>query len=166
MTPDLTRLRELADQYGFLIIIDDTIGSFCNIDVLGAADILVTSLTKSFSGYADVMGSSAVLNPSSARYPELKKLFQESYRNEYSNGDAITLENNSRDYLARSTVLNRNAATVVAYMSELAANPESNVAKVHYTSTATAKSVANYQERMRKPTADFTPGYGCLFSVE
>lgn len=54
ITPNLGRLRTLADTYGFVLMVDETIGSFCNVDVMGAADIVVTSLTKSFSGYADV----------------------------------------------------------------------------------------------------------------
>ena len=75
---------------------DDTIGSFCNVDVMGVADILVTSLTKSFSGYANVVGASAVLNPSLPRYSELKALFDESYANDMYNGDAEVLEKNSK----------------------------------------------------------------------
>ena len=55
-TVDLNGIRMLADKFGFQVVVDDTIGSFANIDVLGVADIIVTSLTKSFSGNGDVMG--------------------------------------------------------------------------------------------------------------
>ncbi len=55
-SPNLPRLRELADNYHFPIVVDDTVGNFANVDVLPYADILVTSLSKIFSGYADVMG--------------------------------------------------------------------------------------------------------------
>ena len=54
-TPDLTKLRKLANRYGFVLIVDETIGSFANVDVFGVADVVVTSLTKSFSGYSNVM---------------------------------------------------------------------------------------------------------------
>jgi cystathionine gamma-synthase len=54
-TPDLQKIRELADQYDLAVIVDDTIGSSANVDVLNVADVVVTSLTKSFSGFADVM---------------------------------------------------------------------------------------------------------------
>jgi cystathionine gamma-synthase len=54
--PNLLRLRELADNYGFLVIIDDTIGNFVNVNVLQYADVMTTSLSKLFSGAADVMG--------------------------------------------------------------------------------------------------------------
>lgn len=55
-TVDLNRIRSLADNYGFQVVIDETIGSFANVDVMGVADIIITSLTKSFSGNGDVMG--------------------------------------------------------------------------------------------------------------
>ena len=44
-------------------MVDDTVSSFANVDVMAHADILVTSLTKAFSGYSDVLGGSVVLNP-------------------------------------------------------------------------------------------------------
>ena len=53
---DLCRLRELANKYDFPIVIDDTVGNFVNADVLPFVDIVVSSLTKIFSGCADVMG--------------------------------------------------------------------------------------------------------------
>jgi cystathionine gamma-synthase len=53
---DLKRLRGLADKYGFLIVIDETIGNFLNVRVLEYADIMVSSLSKIFSGSANVMG--------------------------------------------------------------------------------------------------------------
>lgn len=57
---NLPRLRVLADKYGFLIVIDETIGNFANVDVLPYADIVVSSLTKVFSGASNVMGGSCV----------------------------------------------------------------------------------------------------------
>lgn len=56
VTPDLKRLRTLADQFDFAIVIDETIGNFINIAVLDCADIVVSSLTKIFSGDSNVMG--------------------------------------------------------------------------------------------------------------
>lgn len=164
VTPDLPKLRKLADDYDFVLIIDDTVGSFCNIDVLDVADIVVTSLTKSFSGYADVMGASAVLNPSSKRYTELKGLFKEKFKNHLHPGDAETLANNSKDYLPRSTVLNNNALHLVTYLQSLTTNSISSIKTVYYPTTS--PTLPLYQKYMRPTTADFTPGYGCLFSME
>ena len=55
-TPDLRRIRALADQFDFAVVVDETIGNFMNVHVLPAADIVVSSLTKVFSGDSNVMG--------------------------------------------------------------------------------------------------------------
>jgi len=164
ITPDLLRLRKLADKYGFALIIDDTIGSFCNVDLLSVADIVITSLTKSFSGYADVMAASAVLNPSSRLYPELKSLFERVYQNNFYSGDAEVLESNSRNYLERSKVLNANAEALTTYLQSCVQDPSSSVAKVYY--PLFLPSLQFYKAFMRPASIEFTPGYGCLFSVE
>ncbi|KAF4628258.1 hypothetical protein G7Y89_g9893 [Cudoniella acicularis] len=162
--PNVTRLRALADKYHSLLILDDTISSFCNVDLLGVVDILVTSLTKSFSGYADVMGGSAVINPSSARYPELKEMFNEYYENDYCNPDAEIMEKNSRDYLTRSRILNANTSTLVFYLQAKTLDPTSSVVRVYH--PLTFPFISFYQERMRPATEEFTPGYGYVFSFE
>ena len=105
---DLLRLRKLADTYHFILVVDDTIGSFCNIDLLSVADIIVTSLTETFSGSSNVMAGSIVLNPSTPLYATLKTIFQTHYENLLYNSDATVLEENSRDYLTRSLTLNSN----------------------------------------------------------
>lgn len=53
---NLPRLRQLADKYDFPIIIDDTVGNFVNVNPMPFVDIVATSLSKLFSGRADVMG--------------------------------------------------------------------------------------------------------------
>lgn len=51
---DLRRIRRLADEYNFVVVCDDTLGTSVNLDILPWVDILVTSLTKLFSGACDV----------------------------------------------------------------------------------------------------------------
>ena len=55
-SPDLVRIRALADKYGFFVLVDETIGGFVNVNVLPYADVVVSSLTKIFSGDSNVMG--------------------------------------------------------------------------------------------------------------
>jgi len=50
VSENLDRLRSSAVNYCFTLMVDDTIGVFCNVDALGAADVIITSLTKSFNG--------------------------------------------------------------------------------------------------------------------
>jgi cystathionine gamma-synthase len=164
LSADLNHLRRLADRYKFALVVDDTIAGFCNIDVLPVADIVVTSLTKGFSGYADVMGGSAVLNPSSPLAEDLKPIFDQHYQNELFDADAEVLLKNSEDYLQRSKILNENAAGLVQYIHSLAKEPSSTVRSVFYPTTS--PTLSNYQAVMRPVTEDFIPGYGCVFTVE
>lgn len=53
---NLPRLRQLADRFGFVIVVDDTVGNFANVDALRYADVVVNSLSKLFSGRANVLG--------------------------------------------------------------------------------------------------------------
>lgn len=55
---NLPRLRALADKYNFLIVVDETIGNCVNVEVLPYTDIVVSSLSKVFSGDSNVMGGS------------------------------------------------------------------------------------------------------------
>ena len=59
-TPDLQRIRRLADKFDFAVVIDETIGNFLNVNVLPLSDIVVSSLTKVFSGDSNVMGGRQV----------------------------------------------------------------------------------------------------------
>ena len=55
-SPDLKRLHSIAIRYHFAIVVDETIGNFLNVRVLPFADVVVSSLTKVFSGDSNVMG--------------------------------------------------------------------------------------------------------------
>ncbi|PTB42611.1 hypothetical protein M441DRAFT_79276 [Trichoderma asperellum CBS 433.97] len=164
VTPDITALRQLADEYDVVLAIDDTIGSWSNIDIIAYADLLVTSMTKSFNGYADAIAGCAVLNPTSPKYNQLKALFDEKYVPELYVDDAEAIERNSRDYLSRTDKMNKNANAIVQYLQKCADDPTSAVKQVHYPSVN--QSGSNYERFMRRPTPEFTAGYGCLFSVE
>jgi cystathionine gamma-synthase len=146
------------------LVVDDTIGSFCNVDVLGVADLVVSSLTKSFSGYADIMGGSAALNPNSPLYSEVKPLFKSIYHNDLYSGDAEKFLKNSEDYFARSKILDDNAEALVNYLQSLVSDPKSSVACVYYPTVS--PTLSTYNKYKRPATPEFTPGYGCLFSIE
>ena len=55
-SPNLVRIRNMADEFKFLVVVDETIGNFLNVNVMPYADVLVSSLTKIFSGDSNVMG--------------------------------------------------------------------------------------------------------------
>lgn len=61
-TPDLHRIRDLANRFGFIVVCDDTIGTSVNVDILPYVDVIITSLTKVFSGTGNVMGGRYAFN--------------------------------------------------------------------------------------------------------
>lgn len=62
---DLPRLRKITQKYHVPLIIDATIATPYNMEVLEYADIIAESLTKFACGNGDVMMGAIVLNPKS-----------------------------------------------------------------------------------------------------
>ncbi|CAO3627722.1 unnamed protein product [Cunninghamella echinulata] len=115
-SPNLKRLRQLADKYSFLIVVDETIGNFSNVNVLEWADLVVSSLTKVFSGESNVMGGSMVLNPNRPFYSVLVKALSTDFEDLVWGEDAVFMERNSRNFRARSKTINENAETLCDYL--------------------------------------------------
>lgn len=153
ISPNLARIRQLADKYDFAVVVDETVGNFININVLRAADFVVSSLTKVFSGDSNVMGGSMILNPQGAKYAELKHVQGQTYEDNYWVEDAVFMERNSRDFVRRIERINENAEAIAARLAD-----SSLVKQVYYPKTSPTK--ANY-DAFRNPNG----GYGGLLSV-
>ncbi|AMD22100.1 HGL240Cp [Eremothecium sinecaudum] len=157
---DLVELRRLADIYGFFVVVDDTIGSFVNVDVLPYADLVCSSLTKIFSGDSNVMAGSIVLNPTSRLYSFAQQFFNSSsYEDLLWCEDAIYLERNSRDCDSRALKLNYNAErllkdTLIPFEGKL-------FKKIYYPSLTSEETKRNYDAVKCSPNG----GYGGLFSL-
>ncbi|KAL4878096.1 putative cystathionine gamma-synthase [Aspergillus karnatakaensis] len=115
-TPDLHRIRALASKYDFLVVCDETLGTFVNVDVLPYADIVVTSLTKIFNGAGNAMGGSAVINPHSRHYDEIHTKLSAIYEDVLFPGDAGVLAQNSRDLTERVHRCNANAFALATFL--------------------------------------------------
>lgn len=116
--PDLKRLRELADEFDFALVVDETIGTFANVNVLHVADVVVSSLTKIFSGDSNVMGGCAILNPHRKYYQSIKRVMDnEIYEDAYWPEDIVFMERNSRDFLTRVGRINSNAEAICNILS-------------------------------------------------
>lgn len=152
-SPDLQRIRKLANEFDFAVVVDETIGTFANVNVLQFADIVVSSLTKIFSGDSNVMGGSAVLNPGSKFYNLLKPTMDSVVEDNYWPEDIIFMERNSRDFLGRVERVNANAEAICDI---LRAHPL--VKSLFYPKLNPSRD--NY-ERCRLPHG----GYGGLLSV-
>ncbi|KAL7272730.1 Cystathionine gamma-synthase [Rhizina undulata] len=152
-SPNLRRIRSLADKHDFAVVVDETIGNFLNVHVLPYADVVVSSLTKVFSGYSNVMGGSFVLNPKGRYYKQLKEGMSVDYEDNYWAEDSLFLERNSRDFIFRIERINTNAEAVCEV---LRAHPR--IKEVYYPKYSPTRE---YYDHCRCPNG----GYGGLFSV-
>ncbi|KAF2827370.1 PLP-dependent transferase [Ophiobolus disseminans] len=152
-SPNLERIRILADKYDFCVVVDETVGNFINVNVLPYADVVVSSLTKVFSGDSNVMGGGLVLNPKAKSYRLLKQRWAEDYVDNHWAEDSIVLERNSRDFVSR---IERIGANAEAICDVLSAHPR--VKQVNYPKTSPTR--VNY-DKCRNPNA----GYGGLLSA-
>lgn len=151
-TPNLKRIRKLADKYKFIVVVDETVGNYLNICVLPYADIVVSSLTKIFSGDSNVMGGSLILNPNSSRYTELKSYFDNEYEDLFWAEDALYLERNSRDFADRSKRIDENAYHAVRLLKD-----SPLISRVYYPEFSDTKK---YYDELKSPEG----GYGGLIS--
>ncbi|KAI9651726.1 MAG: hypothetical protein M1831_000509 [Alyxoria varia] len=124
--PDLRRIRELADRHDFAVVVDETIGNWLNVEILPWADVIVSSLTKVFSGDSNVMGGSAVLNPSGRYYAKLKEVWDRGRLDDDSADDAtgssptrttngIPAHNNTPDSQKRKTQPSADTSTLFPF---------------------------------------------------
>ena len=149
---DLEKLSNLLRQHGVPLIVDETLGTFLNVDVLQFADIVMSSLTKYVSGSGDVMAGSLVFSAASPLYAKLTEVQRADYEDLVWRDDASVLEVNSRDFTARMSRIN---ATAEALCDHLRAHPlVESVAYPKYTRAAEF-------ERCQRNGG----GYGGLFSV-
>lgn len=70
-TVDVQRLSELAQRHGAKLVLDPTVASLVNVDVLPYADAVVCSLTKYAARGADVLAGCVAINPDRADAADL-----------------------------------------------------------------------------------------------
>lgn len=150
---DLERLSSLCRSRNVPLIVDDTLATSVNVNVRPFADVVVTSLTKLFSGAGDVAAGAVTLNGTSPFFGELAESFEREYDDALWGEDAVVLEANSRDYAERVHKINETTETLY---DELASHGA--VKQIHYPK---GRDVNNYDRAKR---AD--GGYGPLFSLE
>lgn len=68
---DMQRIANAVHEQGGVMMVDPTVASVYNVDVLPYADILVTSLTKYASMEGDIMIGALAVNPNSDYYGDL-----------------------------------------------------------------------------------------------
>ncbi|RYP60415.1 hypothetical protein DL769_008118 [Monosporascus sp. CRB-8-3] len=152
---DLHRVRRLADSYDFVVVCDDTVGTSINVDILQLVDVVVTSLTKLFSGACNVMGGSAILNPRSRHYGKLQEILSDIFEDTYFPEDAKIMARNCADFPQRVERINGNAQDVATFLQ----SRTDLVKHVYYPSIGPSK---RFYDLVRRPDR----GYGYLLSIE
>ncbi|WP_320664987.1 PLP-dependent transferase [Prochlorococcus sp. MIT 1223] len=148
---DLPAISKLAHENGALVVADDTIGSALNIDPLPYADLIFSSLTKSFAGRGDILAGSLTISPQSRWRKELSEMVPQNALAPLSDADAIALEESSRDIKVRIPRLNQ---ACLSLKRKLEQHPQ--VARVLH-----PEYCQNFKKIMRADA-----GYGCLLSFE
>jgi len=150
--PDVEALSASLRRNGGLFVIDETIGSFANVDCLPKCDAVMTSLTKYVSGVGDVIAGSLVLNADSPQHDAMRSFLSTHHESLLWGDDAVALAQNARDYPERMARINHNAELLADHLNDHPA-----VESVMYPKFAHAAAY----EQLMKPGA----GYGGLLSV-
>jgi cystathionine gamma-synthase len=116
VTPDIPQLRILANEHGFPLVVDDTVGALINTETLSYSDLMTTSLTKFFSGAGDVLAGSLIVNPNGPHAKQLRTLVDDEYEDLFYDCDADVLAKNSADAAQRVQRINTSAEAVADYL--------------------------------------------------
>lgn len=123
---DLPKISAAVRACGGVLMVDPTIASIYNVDVLPYADVLVTSLTKYASHEGDVMIGALALNPESSHYSELvlrtSSFYQPPYKRDLGR---LAFEMQTAARVVKR--IDENARSLADYLRDHAA-----VKKVHY----------------------------------
>ncbi len=148
---DLVAISNSAQKRGIPLIVDDTIGSPININVIPYADIVFSSLTKSFAGRGDILAGGLVISPYSRWKKQLSKIIPDVQLAPLSDPDVIALEETSRDINTRLSLLNEACLELKRKLETL---PE--ISRVLH-----PENCANFNKLLKA-----NGGYGCLLSFE
>lgn len=151
---DLDRLYRLSRKYNFVLVVDDTVATWANANVLLSCDVVCTSLTKMFSGGCNVMGGSVVLNQQSHIYESMQKALMGRFVDTYFPQDILTMKSNSADFTSRAITASKNAEHLVEMIRR-----HTTVEKVFYPKGSSTQSI---YDRFRLDSG----GYGYLFSIQ
>jgi cystathionine gamma-synthase len=114
-TPDIKSIQNIANKYNCIFVIDSTLGTPHNINVLSYADLIVESLTKYASGSADLMLGAIILNSKSNFYDELKTILPDFVERPYIR-EVKRLAFQIGGYVERMKKVNKNTILLVDFL--------------------------------------------------
>ncbi len=144
-TPDLAAVAALCRRHGALLIVDPSIASPSNIDVLPHADLAVNSLTKYAASEGDVIVGAAVVNPASPHAAALRERLPAALEPVYPR-DLARLAAQIGDTAAVIAQINRSAPAVIEF---LRGHPA--IKSLHW--SRQPGSLKNYDALARSPDA-------------
>ncbi|KAJ6491894.1 pyridoxal phosphate-dependent transferase [Mycena sanguinolenta] len=167
-TADIRRLRALSLQYNVPFIVDETLANYLNVQLLPHCDLVVSSLTKLFSGMGNVMCGAMMLNPTSRFYDRFKAHMDTTYEDSFFDSDALVLEMNSREFAARTTITNHNAEKLadLLYSCSVAGGCQNSIIQtVHYPKYRNRQNFEACWNPLALQAGLPQTGYGSLLSV-
>jgi cystathionine beta-lyase/cystathionine gamma-synthase len=114
-TPDLAAIHALCREHEVIFIVDPTIASPCNIDILPFTDVAPNSLTKYAASEGDVVAGCVVVNPQSPWAADFRRLLPGELEPVYSR-DLSRLATQIGDCDALISQINRSAPAVVEFL--------------------------------------------------
>ena len=147
-TPDLPALAALCRRHGALLLVDPSISSVFNLDVLPHADVVVTSLTKYTGSDGDLTAGVAAINPTAPDAAELRRRIATAVEPVYPR-DLIRLAAQIDDTAAVLAQIHASTARVAAFLQSHPA-----IGEVYWAHTPASR--ANYDRLAR--SADATGG--------
>ncbi|KAF7358947.1 PLC-like phosphodiesterase [Mycena sanguinolenta] len=167
-TADIRRLRALSLQYNVPFIVDETLANYLNVQLFPHCDLVVSSLTKLFSGMGNVMCGGMMLNPTSRFYSRFKAHMEATYEDSFFDSDALVLEMNSREFAARTAITNHNAEKLsdLLYSCSVAGGCKNSIIEaVHYPKYRNRQNFDACLNPLAIQAGLPQTGYGSLLSV-
>lgn len=144
-TADLPALRRIADGHACALVVDATIGTPYNIDVLPYADVVCESLTKYATGSADVLMGAVIVNRASAfAVPVMDRL--QGFGDSPYQADVARVAYRIQGYRDRMAQVNANAILLADFFHRHRA-----VGHVHYAYEPSSRE--NYLRLERTPAS-------------
>jgi len=118
-TPAIIELSKACQASQTLLVVDDTVASHYNVDVLKYADVVTTSCTKWISGKGDVMAGSTRINPESPFAKQLEIYFDDenSTGSTLAEEDAQVLLENLKGFEQRMQKVNKAGEAVADFLN-------------------------------------------------
>lgn len=116
-TCDLAQLQALARKHGTFLLLDPTIASPCNVNILKYCDLHINSLTKYAGHRADTMLGALTVNPDSPHADALRPLLAQHTETPYER-DIRRLAQQIDAYKATVVKINENTRKIAYWLRQ------------------------------------------------